>query len=266
MPSPTVTVDPTAAPPVATTPPAPPDAAPSAADLALQARAPFQLPRRPRRRARRRRRSRRALGGDGRAACATTSCSRRQPRRRHRRQRGARAAGALVVALRDLAGDRDRHHVRDRRRSRRHRARRWSASGAGLGLSLAATSNTQLTVGEAWTIITGLDYGTINGALWAGGLDLSDKGVVGAAVATSVAATSIGVLVASEKSPSAGDIEVVRSGLLWGTVGGALATFAIAPHDQQHRGVQGDRRVDGRRLSRRRRRSPSPSTCRATAC
>jgi len=102
--------------------------------------------------------------------------------------------------------------------------------GAGLGLSLAATSNTQLSVGEAWTIITGLDYGSINGALWAGGLDLSDKGVVGASVATSVAATSIGVLVASEKSPSAGDIELVRSGLLWGTVGGALATFAIAPH------------------------------------
>ena len=102
--------------------------------------------------------------------------------------------------------------------------------GAGLGLSLAATSNTQLSVGEAWTIITGLDYGSINGALWAGGLDFSDKGVVGTAVATSVAATSIGVLVATEKSPSAGDIEVVRSSLLWSTVGGALATFTIAPH------------------------------------
>jgi len=101
--------------------------------------------------------------------------------------------------------------------------------GAGIGLSLAATSTFQLTVGEAWTIITGLDYGTINGALWAGGLDMSDKGVVGTAVATSFAATSIGVLVANEKSPSAGDIELVRSSLLWGTVGGFLATFAIAP-------------------------------------
>jgi hypothetical protein len=100
----------------------------------------------------------------------------------------------------------------------------------GLGLSLLATSDTQLSVGEAWTIITGLDYGTINGALWAGGLDFSDKGVVGTAVATSVAATSVGVLVASARSPSAGDIELVRSGLLWGTVGGALATFVIAPH------------------------------------
>jgi hypothetical protein len=101
--------------------------------------------------------------------------------------------------------------------------------GAGIGLSLAATSNYPITIGEAWTIITGLDYGTINGALWAGGLDFSDKGVVGTAVATSVAATSVGVLVANAKSPSAGDIELVRSGLLWGTVGGLLATFVIAP-------------------------------------
>ncbi len=96
--------------------------------------------------------------------------------------------------------------------------------GAGLGLSLAATSNYQVTVGEAWTIITGLDYGSFNGALWAGGLDFSDKGIVGASVATSVAAASIGVLVANTKSPSAGDIEVVRSSLLWGTVGGFLLT------------------------------------------
>ena len=96
--------------------------------------------------------------------------------------------------------------------------------GAGLGLSLAATSSYQVTVGEAWTIITGLDYGSFNGALWAGGLDFSDKGDRGRAVATSIAAASIGVLVADAKSPSAGDIEVVRSSLLWGTVGGFLLT------------------------------------------
>lgn len=102
--------------------------------------------------------------------------------------------------------------------------------GAGLGLSLLATGSTQLSVGEAWTIITGLDYGSFNGALWAGGLDFSSKGVVGASVATSIAATSIGVLVANTKSPSAGDIELTRSGLLWGTVAGFLTTVVIAPH------------------------------------
>jgi hypothetical protein len=102
--------------------------------------------------------------------------------------------------------------------------------GAGLGLSLLATSNFQLTVGEAYTIITGLDYGSFNGALWAGGFDLSSKGVVGATVATSIAATSVGVLVANAKSPSAGDIELVRSGLLWGTIGGFFTTAAIGPY------------------------------------
>jgi hypothetical protein len=110
--------------------------------------------------------------------------------------------------------------------------------GAGLGLSLAATSSFQLTVGEAWTIITGLDYGSFNGALWAGGLDFSDKGIVGASVATSVAAASIGVLVADTKSPSAGDIELVRSGLLWGTVGGFLLTMVVNPDVSSQSGLK----------------------------
>jgi hypothetical protein len=110
--------------------------------------------------------------------------------------------------------------------------------GAGLGVSLAATSNFQLTVGEAWTIITGLDYGTINGALWAGGLDFNSKAVVGTAVATGIAATSVGVLVADAKSPSAGDIELVRSGLLWGTIGGFLTTIVIAPHAGTHNALK----------------------------
>jgi hypothetical protein len=110
--------------------------------------------------------------------------------------------------------------------------------GAGLGLSLAATSSYQVTVGEAWTIITGLDYGSFNGALWAGGLDFSDKGIVGASVATSVAATSIGVLVANTKSPSAGAIEVVRSSLLWGTVGGFLLTIVVAPDVSSESGLK----------------------------
>ena len=111
---------------------------------------------------------------------------------------------------------------------------------AGLGLSLAATSNYQLTVGEAWTIITGLDYGSFNGALWAGGLDINDKGIVGAAVATSIAATSIGVLVANAKSPSAGDIELVRSSLLWGTIGGFLGTaIAVDARHERPIGAEG---------------------------
>jgi hypothetical protein len=110
--------------------------------------------------------------------------------------------------------------------------------GAGISISLAATRNYDLSVGEAWTIITGLDYGSFNGALWAGGLDFGDKGVVSAAVATSVAATSVGVLVAHEKSPSAGDIELVRSGLLWGTVSGFLLTVVVAPQANTHNALK----------------------------
>jgi hypothetical protein len=100
---------------------------------------------------------------------------------------------------------------------------------AGLGLSLAATRHVRLSVGEAWTIITGMDYGTINGALWAGGFDLDSEGVVGTAVATGIAASSIGLLVANKYSPSSGDIELVRSSLLWGTLSGFLATAVISP-------------------------------------
>ena len=56
---------------------------------------------------------------------------------------------------------------------------------------------------------------------------------MGAAVATSIAATSIGVLVANAKSPSAGDIELVRSSLLWGTIGGFLLTARRRARRQQ---------------------------------
>jgi hypothetical protein len=100
--------------------------------------------------------------------------------------------------------------------------------GAGLGASLALTSGVPISAGQAWTIITGLDYGSFNGALWAGSFDLTSKAVVGTSVASSIAATSIAIAVADAKSPSAGAIEVVRSSLLWGTVGGALGLAAFA--------------------------------------
>jgi hypothetical protein len=99
--------------------------------------------------------------------------------------------------------------------------------GAGLGLSLLATSDYPIENGQAWTIITGYDYGSINGALWAGGLDLSAKGVVGTALATGLSASAIGLLVADKARPRQGDIEVVRSGLLWGTITGMLTMAAV---------------------------------------
>jgi hypothetical protein len=100
--------------------------------------------------------------------------------------------------------------------------------GVGLGASVLITSHHPVTTGQAWTIITGLDYGSVNGALWGAGLGLSARGVVGLSLATSVAATSVAIYVAATESPKAGDIELVRSSLLWGTTAGLLATAAFS--------------------------------------
>ena len=100
--------------------------------------------------------------------------------------------------------------------------------GVGLGVSLLITSHHPVTTGQAWTIITGLDYGSLNGALWGGGLGLSTKGVVGLSLASSIAATSVAIYVASTQSPKAGDVELVRSSLLWGTTAGLLAAAALS--------------------------------------
>jgi hypothetical protein len=102
--------------------------------------------------------------------------------------------------------------------------------GAGLALSLSVTADHPLTTGQAWTIITGLDYGSYHGALWGEALGLSDKGIVAASLASSAAATVVGALVAASQSPRAGDIELVRSGLLWGTASGLLAYGAFSSH------------------------------------
>ena len=102
--------------------------------------------------------------------------------------------------------------------------------GAGLAVSLSVTADHPLTTGQAWTIITGLDYGSYHGALWGEALGLSDKGVVAASLASSAAATVVGAFVAASQSPRAGDIELVRSGLLWGTAAGLLACGAFSAH------------------------------------
>jgi hypothetical protein len=100
--------------------------------------------------------------------------------------------------------------------------------GAALGGSLLVTADHPITTGQAWTIITGLDYATINGALWGAGLGMSAKGVVGTAVITSAGATAAATVVAVTQRPKAGDIELVRSSLLWGTTAGLLGAAAFS--------------------------------------
>jgi hypothetical protein len=101
--------------------------------------------------------------------------------------------------------------------------------GAGLVLSLQLTGDAPVTTGQAWTIITGFDYGTINGALWAAAFDASSKGVVGTAVTSGFAATAAALAVADAAHPSAGDVELVRSALLWGGLAGFLSVAAFSP-------------------------------------
>jgi hypothetical protein len=99
--------------------------------------------------------------------------------------------------------------------------------GLSLGTSLLITADHPVSTGQAWTIITGLDYASVNGALWGAGLGLSAKGVVGAAIGTSAAATAAATWVAASERPKAGDIELVRSSLLWGTTAGLLGIAAL---------------------------------------
>ena len=109
--------------------------------------------------------------------------------------------------------------------------------GLALGASLVITSEHPVTTGQAWTIITGLDYGSLNGALWGGGLGLSAKGVVGLSLATSVVATPVAIFVASTQRPKAGDVELVRSSLLWGTTAGLLGAAAFSSSNSSAEGA-----------------------------
>jgi hypothetical protein len=101
--------------------------------------------------------------------------------------------------------------------------------GVGLALSLGLTSDRPVTNGQSWAINTGLDYGSFNGAFWAGAWGFGSQHVVGTAFATGVAGGAAGLLVATHFVPRQGDVEVVRSGLLWGTVGGLLGVATFAP-------------------------------------
>jgi hypothetical protein len=100
--------------------------------------------------------------------------------------------------------------------------------GLGLALSLGITSQHPVTTGQAWTIITGLDYASINGALWGGGLGLSAQGVAGMSILTSAIAAPVAIFVATTQRPKAGDIELVRSSLLWGTTAGLLGAASLS--------------------------------------
>jgi hypothetical protein len=99
---------------------------------------------------------------------------------------------------------------------------------AGLGLSLALTSDRPIDSAQSWSIITGLEYGSLNGGFWAAGLDLSHEEVAGTALVTGLVAGAAGLVVGEKLDPEQGDVEIVRSGLLWGTAAGMLGMAALS--------------------------------------
>jgi hypothetical protein len=111
--------------------------------------------------------------------------------------------------------------------------------GAGVGLSVLLTGEHPLDNGQAWTVITGLEFGSVNGALWAGGLAFSSTDTVTTALATGFASGAVGLVLASTLDPRQGDVEVVRSGLTWGTATGLLAMLALSPDSSSHTYLRG---------------------------
>ncbi len=100
--------------------------------------------------------------------------------------------------------------------------------GGGLGLSLAATGEGRMTKGEAWTILTGMDYGTYTGLLLAITLDTdSAQGVVGTMLLSGAVGTALATALATEHSPARGTAEAVRSGGLWGFSSAALVAAML---------------------------------------
>jgi hypothetical protein len=99
---------------------------------------------------------------------------------------------------------------------------------AGLGGSLYATRGGNITAGQAWSVITGLDYGTYNGLLWAAARDArTDKGVIGTALGAGLAGGALGILVAVQRPPQ-GAVEMVRSGGLYGTAAAFMGALLFA--------------------------------------
>jgi hypothetical protein len=107
---------------------------------------------------------------------------------------------------------------------------------AGLGGSLYATGPWDVSAGQAWAIITGLDYGTYNGLLWSAAVSSSPtaKTVFGAALPAGLAGGAIGIWVAGQH-PNPGSVELVRSGGLYGTAAALMSALLFVPDNGSSR-------------------------------
>jgi hypothetical protein len=105
--------------------------------------------------------------------------------------------------------------------------------GAGLALSLFTTRQGEVTNGQAWATITGFDYGTYSGLLWGAAADSDEKVIVAAALGTGMTGGLASILLTRNRRPFQGDVELVRSGGLWGFATGGLLAAIVQPQDSR---------------------------------
>ena len=105
---------------------------------------------------------------------------------------------------------------------------------AGLTLSLLGTRAGEITNAQAWATITGFDYGTYSGLLWGAAANSGDEQVVvGSALGTGLAGGVAAILFSRNRHLLQGDIELVRSGGLWGFATGALLAAIVQPEQNR---------------------------------
>jgi hypothetical protein len=104
---------------------------------------------------------------------------------------------------------------------------------AGLGLALLTTERGEITSAQAWARMTGFDYGTYSGLIWGAAAKQDEKVVVGSALATGLAAGIGATLLTRGLHPLQGDVELVRSGGLWGFATGGLLAGIVQPEDSR---------------------------------
>jgi hypothetical protein len=100
---------------------------------------------------------------------------------------------------------------------------------AGLAISLLTTREGEITNAQAWARITGFDYGTYSGLIWGAAADGDEEVVVGTALATGLAGGITAILLTRNRHPLQGDVELVRSGGLWGFATGGLLAAVVQP-------------------------------------
>ena len=99
----------------------------------------------------------------------------------------------------------------------------------GLAVALQTTREGEITNAQAWARITGFDYGTYSGLIWGAAAEADEKVVAGSALGAGLAGGIAAILLTRNRHPLQGDVEMVRSGGLWGFATGGLLAAVVQP-------------------------------------